>query len=69
VGSFPGQGKEDEELIFDLGGNVAEWVLAADGKGKTIGGSADQPVDPRASHDPSSTYIGMRVVRGEAKAK
>ena len=69
VGSFPGQGKEDEELIFDLGGNVAEWVLAADGKGKTIGGSADQPVDPRASHDPSSAYIGMRVVRGEAKAK
>jgi formylglycine-generating enzyme required for sulfatase activity len=69
VGSFPGQGKEDEELIFDLGGNVAEWVLAVDGKGKAIGGSADQPADPRASHEPSGAYIGMRLVRGETKGK
>jgi formylglycine-generating enzyme required for sulfatase activity len=67
VGSFPGQGKADEELIFDLGGNVAEWVLAPDGKGKAIGGSADQPADPRASHEPGSAYIGFRVVRGAAK--
>jgi hypothetical protein len=29
AGSFAGQGQDDEELIFDLGGNVAEWVLAA----------------------------------------
>src|SRR5260370_28280836 len=27
VGSFAGQGSADEELIFDLGGNVAEWTL------------------------------------------
>ncbi len=69
AGSFPGQGKEDEELIFDLGGNVAEWVLTPEGKGKAIGGSADQPADPRASHEPNNAYIGLRIVRGEAKPK
>jgi dipeptidyl aminopeptidase/acylaminoacyl peptidase len=69
VGSFAGQGKENEELIFDLGGNVAEWVLTPDGKGKAMGGSADQPSDPRASHDPGASYIGLRVVRGNSQAK
>jgi hypothetical protein len=69
VGSFEGDGKEKEELIFDLGGNVAEWVVAADGKGKAVGGSADQPADARASHEPASAYIGLRVARGEAKTK
>ncbi len=67
VGSLLGQGKADEELIFDLGGNVAEWVLTPDGKGKVIGGSADQPADPRASHEPGNAYIGLRVVRGTPK--
>jgi dipeptidyl aminopeptidase/acylaminoacyl peptidase len=68
VGSFAGQGKENEELIFDLGGNVAEWVIATDGKGKAIGGSADQPTDSRASHEPAASYIGLRVVRGAPKS-
>jgi formylglycine-generating enzyme required for sulfatase activity len=54
-------------LIFDLGGNVAEWVLTPDGKGKVIGGSADQPADARASHAPNEEYVGFRVVRGAAK--
>jgi dipeptidyl aminopeptidase/acylaminoacyl peptidase len=67
VGSFPGQGKADEELIFDLGGNVAEWVLTPDGKGKALGGSADQPADARASHEAGNAYIGLRVVRGAPK--
>jgi formylglycine-generating enzyme required for sulfatase activity len=64
VGSFAGQGQENEELLFDLGGNAAEWVLTADGKGKVMGGSADCPADPRSSCTPAPEYIGFRVVRG-----
>jgi Sulfatase-modifying factor enzyme 1/Prolyl oligopeptidase family len=64
VGTFPGDGKENEDLIFDLGGNVAEWVQTSDGKGKPAGGSADCPADTRSSCIPSPEYIGFRVVRG-----
>jgi dipeptidyl aminopeptidase/acylaminoacyl peptidase len=67
VGSFRGQGKDDEEPIYDLGGNVAEWVLTRDGKGKVIGGSADCPAAPEANCTPAPGYIGFRVVRGPAK--
>jgi dipeptidyl aminopeptidase/acylaminoacyl peptidase len=66
VGSFRGQGKDDEEPIYDLGGNVAEWVLTRDGKGKVIGGSADCPVAPEANCTPAPEYVGFRVVRGPA---
>jgi dipeptidyl aminopeptidase/acylaminoacyl peptidase len=68
VGSFAGQGKEQEEPLFDLGGNVAEWVLTADGKGKPDGGSADCPADSRSTCTPGLEYIGFRVVRGVAAA-
>lgn len=65
VGSFKGQGSADEELIFDLGGNVAEWVIASDGSGKTLGGSADRPLDTKSAYEPASAaYTGFRVVRG-----
>ena len=67
VGSFHGQGKDDEEPIYDLGGNVAEWVLTRDSKGKVIVGSADCPADARSNCKPAPEYIGFRVVRGEAK--
>jgi dipeptidyl aminopeptidase/acylaminoacyl peptidase len=66
VGSFVGEGQENEELVFDLGGNVAEWVLAADGKSKPAGGSADCPADTRSTCNPAPEYIGFRVVRGAA---
>lgn len=70
VGSFAPAGSEDEELVFDLGGNVAEWVLATDGTGKTIGGSADRPADPKVkARAVDIAYTGLRVVRGEAKKK
>jgi len=69
AGSFPGQGQEDQELVFDLGGNVAEWVALSDGKGKVEGGSADCPSDPRSSCVAAAEYIGFRVVRGTAKAQ
>ena len=68
VGSFAGQGQEKEELVFDVGGNTAEWVLTRDGKGKVLGGSADCPADARSSCAPEAAYIGFRVVRGAAKA-
>jgi len=69
VGSFAGQGQEKEEPVFDVGGNAAEWVLTADGKGKAVGGSADCPVDARSSCTPEAAYIGFRVVRGAARTK
>jgi formylglycine-generating enzyme required for sulfatase activity len=68
VGSFAGQGQEKEELVFDVGGNAAEWVLTRDGKGKVMGGSADCPADARSSCAPEAAYIGFRVVRGAAPA-
>ncbi len=67
AGSFRGQGKDDEEPIYDLGGNVAEWVLTRDGKGKAIGGSADCPGDPKSNCAPAPEYIGFRIVRGAPK--
>ncbi len=63
VGSFAAEGDEGEELVFDLGGNVAEWVIAGDSSGKTLGGSADRPADGKAQYraaDPA--YTGFRVV-------
>jgi hypothetical protein len=51
-----------------LGGNVAEWAVTSDGKGKPLGGSADQATDPAAAHEPAPAYIGFRVVRGAPKA-
>jgi dipeptidyl aminopeptidase/acylaminoacyl peptidase len=68
VGSFKGVGKE--EMVFDLGGNVAEWVIGKDGKGKVLGGSADTPVDARlAQRRPAPEYVGFRVVKGAAPSK
>jgi dipeptidyl aminopeptidase/acylaminoacyl peptidase len=63
VGSFKGRG--EDELVFDLGGNVAEWVMDKDGKGKPLGGNADCPADQK-THElaPRPAYIGFRVVKG-----
>jgi dipeptidyl aminopeptidase/acylaminoacyl peptidase/formylglycine-generating enzyme required for sulfatase activity len=67
AGSFSGQGQEDQEMVFDLGGNAAEWVALPDGKGKAEGGSADCPSDLRSSCAVAAEYTGFRVVRGAAK--
>ncbi len=64
AGSFAGRGGDNDSPLFDLGGNAAEWVLTADGKGKAGGGSADCPADARSSCTPAAEYIGFRVVRG-----
>jgi dipeptidyl aminopeptidase/acylaminoacyl peptidase len=67
VGSFAGQGREDQALIFDLGGNVAEWVTTGGGRGKVEGGSADCAADTRSVCIAEPEYVGFRVVRGTAK--
>jgi len=64
VGTFSGQSSDREQPVFDLGGNVAEWVVTAGGGGKPQGGSADCPSDPRSNCKPAEEYIGFRVVRG-----
>ncbi|MGH9862427.1 MAG: prolyl oligopeptidase family serine peptidase, partial [Candidatus Acidiferrales bacterium] len=66
VGQFQGRGEDD--LVFDLGGNVAEWVVGADGKGKLLGGSADRAADPKAqAAEAAAAYRGFRVARGDPK--
>jgi dipeptidyl aminopeptidase/acylaminoacyl peptidase len=63
VGTFPGEGDKDEELVFDLGGNVSEWAIAANNAAKTLGASADHPGDAKSQYrqaDPA--YTGFRVV-------
>ena len=67
AGSMPGAGKEGEELVFDLGGNAAEWAAAKDGSGKALGGSADRPADPKTRAAAAPACTGFRVVRGGAK--
>ena len=69
AGSFSGAGGEGEEPLFDLGGNVAEWVWSKDGSGKTLGSSADRPADSKAKPQPAGlAYTGFRVLRGASKA-
>lgn len=64
-GRFEGRGKDP---VFDLGGNVAEWIIGPDGAGKLIGGSADRPADSKAATGRASeAYRGFRVVKGQAK--
>jgi dipeptidyl aminopeptidase/acylaminoacyl peptidase len=67
VGSFAPEGNETDDPLFDLNGNVAEWVVTPDGRGKILGGSADCPADSRSTCTPAPEYFGFRVVRGAPK--
>ena len=62
VGSYTGTG---ENPIYDLSGNVAEWVTTKDGKGKAMGGSADRPADVKSEAEPRPDYVGFRIVKSE----
>ncbi len=65
VGSFKGVGSD--ELVFDLGGNAAEWS-AFGGGGKIVGGSADMPSDARIlARKPRPEYVGFRLIRDQAR--
>jgi len=64
------QGRGEDELVFDLGGNAAEWVIGSDAKGKLMGGSADRAVDPKArAGEAAPAYRSFRVLKGEPKKK
>jgi dipeptidyl aminopeptidase/acylaminoacyl peptidase len=66
VGS--GRGVGENEMVFDLGGNAAEWTTGADGKGVLKGGSADTPADDRNKGSAAGPdYRGFRVVLETAK--
>jgi hypothetical protein len=68
VGHFQGRG--EMELVFDLGGNVTEWVIGADGNGKLLGSSADRAADTKArATEAGEAYRGFRIVRGAPKKK
>jgi dipeptidyl aminopeptidase/acylaminoacyl peptidase len=61
VDRFPGVG---EEMIYGLGGNVAEWALDEKGAGKVIGYSAISYPDPNAGYaQPPIEYTGLRIVK------
>jgi hypothetical protein len=62
VGTFAGAG---DDPVFDLSGNAAEWVVAKDGKGKSMGGSADRPADAKSTAGARADYTGFRVVRAD----
>src|SRR3990172_8802309 len=67
VGRFQGRG--EDELVFDLGGNAAEWVIGPDGKGKLLGGSADRPADAKARAGEAAPTYGGFGPPGEKKKK
>src|ERR1700722_5155616 len=63
AGSFAPEAEQGEDPVFDLGGNVAEWVIAANGSAKTVGGSADRPADAKSQYQAADpAYTGFRVV-------
>ncbi len=62
VGQFRGRGEDDP--VFDLGGNVAEWTTDKDGQPLLKGGSADLPAKPKQPDlSAAEAYRGFRVVR------
>ena len=63
VGSFRPVRCDDGTGIYDLGGNVAEWVTKDDGRGDIMGLSAVSPRDGKGDYSrPPMSYVGFRVV-------
>jgi formylglycine-generating enzyme required for sulfatase activity len=57
VGSF--KSASAKTPIFDVGGNVAEWVLDEEGRGKVLGGSLAAIVRKRAiGFEPTTSSLG-----------
>jgi dipeptidyl aminopeptidase/acylaminoacyl peptidase len=54
-----------DPAVYDVGGNVAEWVTGASGAGELAGGSADRPADKAAKPaQAGEAYRGLRLVAG-----
>jgi len=51
-----------EEMIYGLGGNVAEWAVDEKGSGKIIGRCALTPLDACGDYTTPLEYVGLRVV-------
>jgi len=64
AGSPPGDSGDDQSTsLWDLAGNVAEWAITEDGKGKVLGFSALSPTDKRCEYTPPPPgYVGFRVI-------
>ena len=59
VGSFAANGG-----IYDLDGNVSEWVVSSDGKGKVMGLSVWHSSDKKANYEtPPAELVGFRIVK------
>ena len=57
------------ELIFGLGGNVAEWAVNEQGQGQIVGRCAWTPEDQKTKYTPPLTYVGLRVLKEIPKEK
>jgi len=63
VGSFRPVMSADGIGVYDLGGNVAEWVTSEDGRGKIKGLSAVSPHSKLGDYSrPPLSYVGFRVI-------
>jgi dipeptidyl aminopeptidase/acylaminoacyl peptidase len=63
VGSFRPVMGTDGNSVYDLGGNVAEWVTSEDGRGDIKGLSAVSPHNKLGDYSrPPMSYVGFRVI-------
>jgi len=60
----------EEEMVFGLGGNAAEWAEDGKGRGKAVGPNAMTPLDPRSPwRPPALEYTGLRIFLDEKEGE
>ncbi|REJ74024.1 MAG: hypothetical protein DWQ36_09080 [Acidobacteria bacterium] len=55
------RGRDDQALVWGLGGNVATWAVGEDGSGGPVGPAADRAPGLKGASD--TTLVGLRLVR------
>jgi dipeptidyl aminopeptidase/acylaminoacyl peptidase len=56
----------EDEMVFGLGGNAAEWAEDEKGGGKAVGPNAVTPLDPHSAWSPPALeYTGLRIILDE----